>query len=188
MMIDNVELTRQGWIKHLATLQDMIRNVEVIHTNLEMAFQSAECEKDRSEKISKTLVKLQELIWESGAISEKIHRERGTNDEEFDAFPRDMTDAKMEYRRGKLHRAAKDLEAISRCLWDEGAPEVVTADAVYPGPMAEEVKPEEDRNQMKLPLKPAEPPVVDATKLLDYKMQQANDDTATPSEDEGSEE
>lgn len=152
-MIDSVELTRKGWIRHLATLQDMLSNVQDIHTNLFMGFRRVECEMDRAEKIGKGLKKLQELIWESGAVSERLHRECGEADEDFDEYERDMTNESTEQSRKLLHEAAKNLEEIARSLYDATAPELVTPDVVYPWPVGEE-EPPEDRRQLKLGLTP----------------------------------
>ena len=185
-MIDSTELTRQGWIRHLATLQGMLHEIEMIHGSLTMAFQTAECERERDKNIAKSLRKLQELVWESGAVSERIHRERGDKDEDFDEYVRDTTDPAKEHRRERLHRAAKDLATIANGLWDPGAPEVVEPDAVYPGETEPQPAPQDDPNQMKLPMS-VEPPVVDARRLVDFKMKQANDDTATPEGKEGGE-
>ena len=174
-MVESVTLTRQGWIKHLQMMQGILELVAAINNNIETAFPIAECETDRKEKISRAMTKLQELIWETGAVSERIHRERGEKDPSFDAQDRDMCNERTETALKKLWDAAKELERCARSLWDKTAPEVVTPDVVYPGQVG---KPDagNDPNQRLLGLRPA---------AIDYKMQQANDDTTSPDDPEG---
>ena len=187
MTIESVTLTRQGWIKHLQTMQNMLELVAVVNCNIETAFPAAECETDRREKISKAMTKLQELIWETGAVSERIHRERGDRDPGFDAQDRDMCNERTEAALERLWGAAKELERCARSLWDRTAPEVATPDVMYPGPV-ESPGAGGDPNQPLLGLMPGaprEPPPIGPGHLVDFKMRQANDDTATPDEPEG---
>lgn len=171
-MVDSITLTRQGWIKHLAMMQEMLKLVGNLHGNVRMSFPAAECEEDRQDKIVKAFVKLQELVWETGAVSERIHRERGKDDPDFDSLDRDMMNTQTEGMRSRFHGAARDIERLARGLWDEDAPEVVTPEAIYPGPV-ESPDPEEDPNQPRLDLKPT-------VAQIDYKKEAANDDTTTP--------
>ena len=177
-MVGSVTLTRQGWIKHLQMMQGMLELVAAINDNIETAFPIAECETDRKEKISRAMTKLQELIWETGAVSERIHRERGDKDPDFDAHDRDMCNERTEAALKKLWDAARELERCARSMWDKTAPEIVTPDVVYPGPV-EKPNDAQDPNQPLLGLTPA---------CIDYKMQQANDDTTTQDEPEGDDE
>lgn len=189
MMIESVNLTRQGWIRHLQTMQGMLKLVETINDNIFTPFGAAECEKDREEKISKAMRKLQELIWETGAVAERIHRERGDRDPDFDALDRDMCDERSEAALARLWDAAKELERCARSMWDPAAPETVEPEVVYPGPV-EQPSEGGDPNQPLLGLTPGaprEPPVVDPGHLVDFKMQQANDDTTQPDEEGGEE-
>ena len=153
-MIDSTELTRKGWIRHLATIQEMLQCVQGIHTTLTMGFSALECESDRDTKIGKGLQKLQELVWESGAVSERVNRERGDAAEDFDEWPRDTTNSCRERARKALHNAAKRLEELARGIWDETAPEVVTPEVVCPSPAGAAEEPQEDRRQLKLAFTP----------------------------------
>ena len=169
-MVGSVTLTRHGWIRHLRTLQEMLKLVADIDENVRTAFGSAMCEVDRRKKIQQSMTKLQELVWETGAVAERIHRERGENDPQFDAQDRDMCNEETEAMLVRLWDAAKELERCARSLWDPDAPEVVDPDVVYPGVVG---RPDEDDdpNQPLLGLQPA---------ALDYKKKQANDDTTEP--------
>lgn len=154
-MTESITLTRQGYIKHLATVQKLLQLVGVLHGNVSRSFPEAECEADRNEKIGKAFVKLQELIWETGAVSERIHREKGRGDPAFDAHDRDPFNRKTEEMRDQFHKAARELERLAHGLWDEDAPEVVTAEAIYPGAI-QEPDDKEDPNQLRLGLRPAD--------------------------------
>lgn len=185
MSVESVTLTRHGWIKHLATVQGMLKLVATINENVEPSFGQAQCEIERKDKISKAITKLQELIWETGAVSERIHRERGDRDPDFDALDRDMCDERSEAALARLWDAAKELERCARSMWDPAAPETVEPEVVYPGPV-EQPSEGGDPNQPLLGLTPGaprEPPAVAPSRLVDYKMQQANDDTTTPEGD-----
>lgn len=169
-MVKSVTLTRHGWIGHLQTLQVMLKLVAAIDDSVDMYFAKACCELDRRKKIQQSMTKLRELVWETGAVAERIHRERGRDDPDFDAQDRDMCNEATEHQLTRLWDAAKELERCARSLWDPDAPEVVEPDVVYPGAV-ESPDGREDPNQPLLGLEPAE---------LDYKKKQANDDTTEP--------
>ena len=183
MAVESVTLTRHGWIKHLATVQGMLKLVATINENVEPSFGQAQCEIERKDKISKAITKLQELIWETGAVSERIHRERGDKDPGFDAQDRDMCNEVNETRLRRLWEAAKELELSARAPWDPTAPEVVEPEVEYPG-FVEPPNKGGDPNQPLLGLTPKEPPAIDPSHLVDYKMEQANDDTTKPDDEE----
>ncbi len=174
-MVDSVTLTRQGYVKHLAVLQSLLKLVGELHGNVSRSFAAATCELERNDKIVKAFVKLQELIWETGAVSEKIHREKGRDDPSFDAHDRDYMNGKTEEMRRRFHAAAKSLEHLARRLWDADAPADATPDAVYPGAV-EEPDSTENPNQLKFDFRP--PPVVD------FKKRAANDDTTQEENDD----
>lgn len=177
-MIDSVNFTRRGWIKHLTMTQKILWLSGQIFESVRMSFPAAECEKDRSEKIFKSIVKLEEAVWEAGAVSERIHRENGRDESPFDAADRDTTNKMDEQRRKNLHDAARRLVELAQQIYDEDAPEIVEPEVVYPGAM-EKPDPQNDPNQRILPF-PAEehqPPEVNPSNLIDYKKRAANDDT-----------
>ena len=208
-MMETLKLTRRGWIEHLAETQKMLELVETIYDipTHRSVIGPKDCEADRRKKISKKFLELRELIWETSAVSEKILREAAKEDrcevDELEGLCRepwnDGDRKDEEASRLDFERAAKDLEARARSLWDPTAPETVEPEVVYPGGESKDETqppkpPEEDPRQGLLPLAPGEadagrgePPAVDPGHLIDYKMQQANDDTATPDgeEDEG---
>ena len=185
-MIESIKFTRKGWIRHLATAQKMLELMgEIFRIPTEQArFVRKDCEDDRRDKIMKGLVKLQELIWETGAVSEKIWNESQkltSKDPDFDWYEHDELDAKLEDSFRKFKAQAKELEQLARSLYDPTAPEIVEPEVVYPGFDSGSGKQPEDPNQLKLPLKKPEPPTVDPSKLPpDFKSQAANDDTTTP--------
>lgn len=193
-MIESIKFTRKGWIKHLATAQKMLELMgEIFRIPTEKAmFVRKDCEDDRRDKIMKGFVKLQELIWETGAVSEKIWNESqklASKDPDFDWYEHDELDAKLEYSFRKFKAQAKELEQLARSLYDPTAPEIVEPEVVYPGPDAPSgTEAKEDPNQLKLPLKKPEPPTVDPSKLIDFKKEQANDDTTKPDGEEGDDE
>ena len=178
-MTKSITLTRKGWIKHLAMMQRMLDLVGMLQANIRMSFPAAECEEDREDKINKAVLKLKELIWETGAVSERIHRERGKDDPDFDELDRDRCNREAETSLKRYYNAAKELEELARSLWDEGALEVATPMAVYPGPIELE-NPEEDPKQLRLGLMP----VAEGGRLVDFKMKAAHDDTTNLHEKE----
>lgn len=183
MAVESVTLTRHGWIKHLNMLQGILNLVDQINENIETAFGAAECEIDRRDKISKAMTKLQELVWETGAVSERIHRERGDKDPDIDAQDRDRCNERTEAALARLWDAAKELERCARALWDPTAPEVVEPEVEYPGAV-EQPGADADPNQPLLGLTPKEPPAIDPSHLVDFKMEQANDDTTKPEDED----
>ena len=197
-MVDSITLTRQGHIKHLATLQKLLQLVGDLHGNVHRSFPEAECETDRNDKIAKAFVKLQELVWETGAVSERIHREKGRGDPAFDAHDRDPFNTQTEGKRERFHKAARELEKLARSLWDKDAPEdVEPEEATYPGSI-QAPDPRENPNQLSLGLKPADARAVATAersetaegraaqdkgggaadrRVIDFKKRAANDDT-----------
>lgn len=198
-MVDSITLTRQGHIRHLATLQKLLQLVGDLHGNVKRSFPEAECETDRNDKIAKAFVKLQELVWETGAVSERIHREKWRGDPAFDAHDRDPFNKQTEGMRERFHTAARKLEKLSRSLWDEDAPEEIepAEEATYPGSI-QEPDPRENPNQLSLGLKPAVARAVATAersetaegraaqdkggavpdgRVIDFKKRAANDDT-----------
>lgn len=182
-MIDSVSLTRKGWIRHLELVQGMLGKVSEILRNVQASFTTAACENTRSEKISKDLVKVKELVWETCAVSGLLDKEAGADAPDVLSYERDLYDADAEGRRKALHKAAKDLEALARWIYDPEAAEIVEPEVVYPGAMG--AAPAADPNQRMLDLRPPEPPQVDPGSLLDYKSRQANDDTREDVEEDG---
>jgi hypothetical protein len=203
-MTETLKLTRRGWIEHLATIQEMVALMwELYETPTYRSVMGPKnCEDDRRKKIAKKWLELRELIWETSAVSEKILREeakkKGVAIEELEGLcgePWSEEDRKNEYEtRARFEKAAKDLEARIRSLWDPTAPEMVEPEVVYPGGEGKDATQppegeEEDPRQQTFDVIVAgagrrEPPVVDPRHLVDYKMQQANDDTNTPDKPE----
>ena len=191
-MIDSVALTRKGYIKHLATIQTMSNLVWGIFMDVRTAYGKAPCEEEREKKISNSFLKLQELIWETGAVSERIDRERGENNGP-EALPRDAFNERDESCRKNLHGRARELEGLARSIWDKGAPEVVTPEVIYPGrvePTSEEDNPKQLRLELKASQAGGDAPapqdeprdtLVDLSRI-DYKKEAANDDTNKPEE------
>ena len=180
-MLENIKLTRKGWIKHLSMVQVAVSLVEALQLNVEMSFPGAECEKERAKKIGQAMVKLQELIWESGAVSERIHRERGKDDPDFDTLERDFCDQAAERKLERFRTAARKLEELAHMLADEDVIVTPVMDPVYPGPI-DKTEPDGDPNQILLGLRPSEPT------QIDYKELAANDDTHRQETDEDDEE
>jgi len=208
-MTETLKLTRRGWIGHLAAVQEMLGQIWSLYETPthRSVMGPKDCEKARRDKISKKFLELRELIWETSAVSEKILREEAKENrcevEELEGLCiepwNDQDRASEESSRQNFERAAKDLESRARSLWDPAAPETVEPEVVYPGGESKDdtqppKPPEEDPRQGLLPLAPGEadagrgePPAVDPSHLIDYKMQQANDDTNTPDKPEDEE-
>lgn len=205
-MTKTLKLTRRGWIDHLAIVQKMMECVETLYEipTHRSVIGPKDCETDRRKKLEKKFLEIRELLWETSAVSEKILREKavaercdaeeleGLSVEPWNDVDRDDESAARE----AFARCAKDLEAMARGLWDETAPEVVSPEVVYPGgDGADETQPpkppEEDPRQLRLGLDTGarpEPPRVDPGRLVDFKMQQANDDTVQQPDDDEEEE
>lgn len=185
-MVNSIKLTRKGWTAHLALVQKVLELAEEIYEipTEQARFVRKDCEEDRRDKIGKGFTKLQELIWETGAVSERIWKEtqKGVSkDPDFDSYEHDEFDDRLVAAFKRFQDKAKELSDLARSLYDPTAPEIVDPEVVYPGFDSGSGKQPEDPNQLKLPLKKSEPPTVDPTKLLpDYKSQAAHDDTATP--------
>lgn len=185
-MINSIKLTRKGWTAHLALVQKVLELAEAIYEipTQQARFVRKDCEEDRRDKIGKGFTKLQELIWETGAVSERIWKEtqKGVSkDPDFDSYEHDEFDDRLVAAFKRFQDKAKELSDLARSLYDPTAPEIVDPEVVYPGFDSGSGKQPEDPNQLKLPLKKPEPPTVDPSKLLpDYKSQAAHDDTATP--------
>ena len=185
-MVNSIKLTRKGWTAHLALVQKVLELAEAIYEipTQQARFVRKDCEEDRRDKIGKGFTKLQELIWETGAVSERIWKEtqKGVSkDPDFDSYEHDEFDDRLVAAFRRFQDKAKELSDLSRSLYDPTAPEIVDPEVVYPGFDSGSGKQPEDPNQLKLPLKKPEPPTVDPSKLLpDYKSQAAHDDTATP--------
>lgn len=185
-MVNSIKLTRKGWTAHLALVQKVLELAEAIYEipTQQARFVRKDCEEDRRDKIGKGFTKLQELIWETGAVSERIWKEtqKGVSkDPDFDSYEHDEFDDRLVAAFKRFQDKAKELSDLARSLYDPTAPEIVDQEVVYPGFDSGSGKQPEDPNQLKLPLKKPEPPTVDPTKLLpDYKSQAAHDDTATP--------
>lgn len=185
-MVNSIKLTRKGWTAHLALVQKVLELAEAIYEipTQQARFVRKDCEKDRRDKIGKGFTKLQELIWETGAVSERIWKEsqKGVSkDPDFDSYEHDEFDDRLVAAFKRFQDKAKELSDLTRSLYDPTAPEIVDPEVVYPGFDSGSGNQPEDPNQLKLPLKKPEPPTVDPSKLLpDYKSQAAHDDTATP--------
>ena len=185
-MVNSIKLTRKGWTAHLALVQKVLELAEAIYEipTEQARFVRKDCEADRRDKIGKGFTKLQELIWETGAVSERIWKEsqKGVSkDPDFDSYEHDEFDDRLVAAFKRFQDKAKELSDLARSLYDPTAPEIVDPEVVYPGFDSGSGKQPEDPNQLKLPLKKPEPPTVDPSKLLpDYKSQAAHDDTATP--------
>lgn len=185
-MVNSIKLTRKGWTAHLALVQKVLELAEAIYEipTQQARFVRKDCEEDRRDKIGKGFTKLQELIWETGAVSERIWKEtqKGVSkDPDFDSYEHDEFDDRLVAAFKRFQDKAKELSDLARSLYDPTTPEIVDPEVVYPGFDSGSGKQPEDPNQLKLPLKKPEPPTVDPTKLLpDYKSQAAHDDTATP--------
>lgn len=142
-MTETLKLTRRGWIEHLATMQDMLTLMWQLYETptCRSVIGPKDCEDDRRKKITKKWLELRELIWETSAVSEKILREeakaQSCKAEELEGLCKETwsdPDAEDEHRaRESFERAAKDLEARARSLWDPTAPEIVEPGVVYPG-------------------------------------------------------
>lgn len=201
-MTKTLKLTRRGWIKHLAVVQTMLEKLESIYSipTYRSVIGPKDCEVDRRKKIAKKFLELRELLWETSAVSEKVLRELAAKNksepdvlEELCVEPWNEFDSKEEIQeRKKFDDAAKDLELRSRGLWDDTAPEIVEPEVVYPGgegvdetqpPKPEEVDPRQQTFDLTVVGGGKEPPAVDPSRLIDFKMQQANDDTNQPDEE-----
>ena len=185
-MVNSIKLTRKGWTAHLALVQKVLELAEAIYEipTQQARFVRKDCEEDRRDKIGKGFTKLQELIWETGAVSERIWKEsqKGVSkDPDFDSYEHDEFDDRLVAAFKRFQDKAKELSDLARSLYDPTDPEIVDPEVMYPGMDAgAQNGPKEDPNQLKLPLKKPEPPTVDPSKLLpDYKSQAANDDTTT---------
>lgn len=203
-MTETLKLTRRGWIGHLAAVQEMLGQIWSLYETPthRSVMGPKDCEKARRDKISKKFLELRELIWETSAVSEKILREEAKENrcevEELEGLCiepwNDQDRASEESSRQNFERAAKDLESRARSLWDPTAPETVEPEVVYPGGESKDdtqppKPPEEDPRQQTFdPTVPGgEPPRIRPEALIDYKMQQANDDTNTPDKPEDEE-
>lgn len=203
-MTTTLKLTRRGWIEHLAVIQEMLESLEQLYQipTYRSVIGPKDCELDRRKKIGKKFLELRELLWETSAVSEKILREQAASSrceiEELEGLCVEpwAGDEEAELAaRNTFDEAAKELEQRARSLWDKDAPEIVSPEVVYPGGEgADETQPpqpskEDPRQQtfdLTVPGARPEPPRVDPSRLIDYKMQQANDDTTAP--DKGEEE
>ena len=186
-MVNSIKLTRKGWTAHLALVQKVLELAEAIYgiPTEQARFVRKDCEEDRRDKIGKGFTKLQELVWETGAVSERIWKEsqKGVSkDPDFDSYEHDEFDDRLVAAYKRFQDKSKELADLARSLYDPTAPEIVDPEVTCPGMDAGEQNwPKEDPNQLKLPLRKAPPPTVDPSKLLpDYKSQAAHDDTATP--------
>ena len=190
-MVNSIKLTRKGWTAHLAHVQKVLELAEEIYDipTEQARFVRKDCEEDRRDKIGKGFTKLQELIWETGAVSERIWKEsqKGfSKDPDFDSYEHDEFDDRLVAAFRRFRDKAKELAELARSLYDPSAPEIVDPEVMYPG-MDAGGQPE-DPNQLKLPLKKSEPPAVDPSKLIDFKKNAANDDTTKPDGEEGDDE
>lgn len=192
-MINSIKLTRKGWTGHLALVQKVLELAEEIYwiPTQQARFVRKDCEEDRRDKIGKGFTKLQELIWETGAVSERIWKESQksvSKDPDFDSYEHDEFDDRLVAAYKRFQDKAEELSDLARSLYDPTAPEIADPEVVYPGFDSGSGKQPEDPNQLKLPIKKPEPPTVDPRKLLpDYKSQAAHDDTATPENGEDDE-
>lgn len=191
-MINSIKLTRKGWTAHLALVQKVLELAEAIYEipTQQAMFVRKDCEEDRRDKIGKGFTKLQELIWETGAVSERIWKEsqKGVSkDPDFDSYEHDEFNDRLVAAFKRFKNKAKELSDLARSLYDPTAAEIVDPEVVYPGCDSGSGKQPEDPNQLKLPLKKPEPPTVDPSKLIDFKKNAANDDTTTPENGEDNE-
>jgi hypothetical protein len=202
-MTDTLKLTRRGWIGHLAVVQDMLESLEEVYRipTHRSVIGPKDCELDRRKKISKKFLELRELLWETSAVSEKILRELAARDgcetdklEGLCVEPWAGDEEAELAARNAFDEAAKELEQRARSLWDKDAPEIVSPEVVYPGGEgADDTQPpqpskEDPRQQtFDLTVPGGEPPRIRPEALIDYKMQQANDDTNTPDKPEDEE-
>ena len=191
-MINSIKLTRKGWTEHLALVQKVLELAEAIYEipTEQARFVRKDCEQDRRDKIGKGFTKLQELIWETGAVSERIWKEsqKGVSkDPDFDSYEHDEFDDRLVAAFRCFQDRAKELSDLARSLYDPTAAEIVDPEVVYPGCDSGSGKQPEDPNQLKLPLKKPEPPTVDPSNLIDFKKNAANDDTTTPEKGEDDE-
>ena len=191
-MINSIKLTRKGWTAHLALVQKVLELAEAIYEipTEQARFVRKDCEQDRRDKIGKGFTKLQELIWETGAVSERIWKEsqKGVSkDPDFDSYEHDEFDDRLVAAFRCFQDRAKELSDLARSLYDPTAAEIVDPEVVYPGCDSGSGKQPEDPNQLKLPLKKPEPPTVDPSNLIDFKKNAANDDTTTPEKGEDDE-
>ena len=191
-MINSIKLTRKGWTAHLALVQKVLELAEAIYEipTEQARFVRKDCEQDRRDKIGKGFTKLQELIWETGAVSERIWKEsqKGVSkDPDFDSYEHDEFDDRLVAAFRYFQDRAKELSDLARSLYDPTAAEIVDPEVVYPGCDSGSGKQPEDPNQLKLPLKKPEPPTVDPSNLIDFKKNAANDDTTTPEKGEDDE-
>lgn len=191
-MVNSIKLTRKGWTAHLALVQKVLELAEAIYEipTQQAMFVRKDCEEDRRDKIGKGFTKLQELISETGAVSERIWKEsqKGVSkDPDFDSYEHDEFNDRLVAAFKRFKNKAKELSDLARSLYDPTAAEIVDPEVVYPGCDSGSGKQPEDPNQLKLPLKKPEPPTVDPSKLIDFKKNAANDDTTTPENGEDNE-
>lgn len=181
-MVNSIKLTRKGWTAHLALVQKVLELAEDIYgvPTEQARFVRKDCEEERRVKIAKGFTRLQELIWETGAVSERIWKEsqKGVSkDPDFDSYEHDEFDDRLAAALKRFRDKAKELSDLARSLYDPAAPEVVEPEVMYPGADAgAQNGPKEDPSQLRLPLR--RPPTVDPSRLLpDWKSLAANDDT-----------
>lgn len=194
-MIDSLTLTRKGYIKHLAYAQKLLELAQTLFdaATMGLRFTQKDCETKRKKKLQDAYRELRERLWEASAVSEKIYNENArspvTADPEYDTYPRSYDDRESQTMKIFEVSAKEIVKLMTSLLEDPEEGEVLEEpEVVYPGGDGDKPKSKDDPRQLAIEFKDGEednegagggeePPPVDPSHFLDYKEQQANDDT-----------